>query len=139
VIFISYAREDSAAVQELREGLNAHGLTVWLDLEKLTAGAQFNPQIQQYITEDCCCFLAVISKNTEARREGFFRREWDFALDRARGIHFETQFIVPVVIDDTGEPRALPLRFKELNFRRLPGGKVTPEFVQELKAIVGLS
>ena len=119
VIFISYAREDLAAVQELKAGLNAAGLTVWFDFDKLKPGASFNPQIQQYITEVCCCFLAVISKNTEARWEGYFRREWSLALERDKGIHFEKQFIVPVVIDDTGEPRqAVELqRFQAVELR----------------------
>ena len=139
VIFISYAREDLAAVQELKAGLNAAGLTVWFDFDKLKPGANFNPQIQKYITEVCCCFLAVMSKNTEARWEGYFRREWNFALERDKGIHFEKQFIVPVVIDDTGEPHAVEPRFKQLNYKRLPGGKVTPEFVRELKEIVSVS
>ena len=48
VIFISYAREDLAAVKELKAGLNAAGLTVWIDFDKLKPGANFNPQIQQY-------------------------------------------------------------------------------------------
>jgi len=139
VIFISYAREDLAAVQLLKEGLNAAGLNVWLDFDKLKPGGSFHPQIHQYITEVCCCFLAVISKNTEARREGFFRREWNFALERDKGIYTEKQFIVPVVIDDIGEPLVVEPRFKQLNYRRLAGGKVTPEFVKELKEIVGES
>jgi hypothetical protein len=136
VIFISYAREDLAAAEALKAGLNAAGFTVWFDFDKLKPGAKFNPVIQHYITEACCCFLAVVSKHTEARREGYFRREWSFALERDRGIFSGKQFIVPVVIDDTSELRAVEPRFKELNHKRLPGGKVTPEFVQELKEIV---
>jgi hypothetical protein len=139
VIFISYAREDLPAVQELKAGLNAAGLTVWFDFDKLKPGSNFNPQIQQYISEACCCFLAIVSKNTEARLEGYFRREWSLALERDKGIHYEKQFIVPVVIDDTSEPRAVESRFKQLNYKRLPAGKVTPEFVKELKEIVSAS
>lgn len=136
VIFISYAREDLAAVQELKAGLNAAGLDVWFDFDRLKPGANFNPQIQQYITEECCCFLAVLSRNTEARREAYFRREWTFALERKMGIYHEKRFIIPVVIDDTKDLRAVDPRLKESNYERLHGGKVTPEFVKELKAIV---
>ena len=41
-----------------------------------------------------------------------------------------------VVVDDTAEPSAVPPRFNQLNYTWLPGGKVTPAFVRELKAIV---
>jgi hypothetical protein len=138
LIFISYTRKDKVAAQELKAGLDAAGLTVWLDTEKLKPGGDFSPQIQQLITEVCCCFLAVISKNTEARLEGYFRREWRFALDREKGI-FEKQFILPILIDDLSEPGKVDLRIKELNYKRLPGGKVTDEFVKELKDIVSMS
>ena len=135
-IFISYAREDLAAVQELKAGLEAAGLPVWFDNESLKPGDDFNPQIEQYISRGCSCFVAVISKNTERRHEGYFRREWNLAVERDKGIHFTKQFIVPVVVDETAEPAVVPPRFAQLNYTWLPGGKVTPAFVQQLRAIV---
>ena len=135
-VFISYAREDLPAVQELKAGLEAAGLVVWFDSERLKPGDSFNPQIEQYIAKGCACFMAVISRNTERRHEGYFRREWNLAVDRDKGIHFARKFIVPVVVDDTAEPAAVPPRFAQLNYTWLPGGKVTPMFVRELKEIV---
>jgi hypothetical protein len=135
-IFISYAREDLPAVQELKAGLEAAGLPVWFDNDRLKPGDNFNPQIEQYICKGCSCFLAVISKNTERRHEGFFRREWNLAVERDKGIHFERKFIVPVVVDETEEPCAVPPRFPQLNYTWLPGGKVTPVFVRDVKEIV---
>ena len=136
-IFISYAREDLTAVQALKAGLDNAGLSVWFDIERLKPGDNFNPQIEQYITRGCRCFVAVVSKNTENRLEGYFRREWNLAVDRDRGIHFQKRFIIPVVVDDTAEPSSVPLRFSELNYTRLHGGQVTPSFVKELQQIVG--
>ena len=135
-IFISYARDDQAAVLELKAGLEAAGLPVWFDHESLKPGDNFNPRIEQHISKECSCFVAVISKNTERRHEGFFRREWNLALERDRGIHHERQFIVPVVIDDTLEPSVVPPRFSELNYTWLPGGRVNPMFVRQLREIV---
>jgi hypothetical protein len=135
-IFISYMREDLAAVLELKAGLEAAGLPVWFDRQSLKPGDNFNPQIEQYISRSCSCFVAVISRNTERRDEGFFRREWNMALERDRGIHFARKFIVPVVVDDTAEPSIVPPRFSQLNYTWLPGGKVTPPFVRELKEIL---
>jgi hypothetical protein len=135
-IFISYTREDLAAVQELKAGLESAGLPVWFDNQSLKPGDSFSPQIEQYISRSCSCFVAVISRNTERRHEGFFRREWNLALERDRGIHFTRKFILPVVVDDTAEPSVVPPRFSQLNYTWLPGGKVTPPFVRELKEIV---
>jgi hypothetical protein len=130
------AREDLPAVQELKAGLEAAGLPVWFDSDRLKPGDNFNPQIEQYISKGCSCFLAVISRNTERRHEGYFRREWNVALERDKGIYFERKFIVPVVVDDTVEPSAVPPRFAQLNYTWLPRGKVTPMFARELREIV---
>jgi hypothetical protein len=73
-------------------------------------------------------FIAVISANTQAREEGYFRIEWDLAAERARGIAAGVAFILPIVIDGTKEPAALvPDRFRSVQWTRLPGGEVTPE------------
>jgi hypothetical protein len=138
-IFISYTREDLPAVEQLASGLEAAGLPVWFDQESLKPGDNFNPQIEQYISRTCSCFVPVISRNTERRQEGFFRREWNTALERDRGIHFSRRFIVPVIVDETAEPEVVPPRFSQLNYTWLPGGKATPPFVRELKEIVGRS
>jgi hypothetical protein len=135
-IFISYAREDIAAVQELVSGLEAAGLPVWFDERSLTPGADYNPRIEQFIAKGCGCFLPIISRNTERRLEGYFRREWALAVERERGFHHGRTFIVPVVVDDTREPSAVPPRFAQLNYTWLPGGRVSPLFVKELRHIL---
>jgi hypothetical protein len=111
-------------------------LPVWFDFERLGPGDNFHPQIERYIRRDCCCFVAVISRNTENRLQAYFRTEWSFALDRDRSIYFGKKFIFPVIVDDTREPNAVPLRFNELTYAWLPGGKATPAFVEMLKEIV---
>jgi hypothetical protein len=136
-IFLSYAREDVSAVQQLKAGLEAAGLTVWFDIDRLKPGDSFHPQIDQYISKGCGCFVPVISKTTERRLEAYFRREWKLAVERDRGIHFERRFIVPVIVDDVGTPSAVEPRFNELNYTWLPDGKVTPDFVQQLKELLG--
>jgi hypothetical protein len=135
-IFLSYSRDDLAAVNTLRAGLEQAGLPVWFDHESLKPGDNFNPLIEQCITRVCQCFIPVISANTERKEEGYFRREWTMAVERARGIHFERQFIVPVVIDEETEPNKVPLTFRDINYTRLPGGRVTPEFLEKLRRIV---
>jgi hypothetical protein len=137
-IFISYAHEDAAAVKKLKAGLDAAGLTAWYDKDQLKPGHTFRLEIEKYISHECSCFVPVISKNTEKRLEGFFRKEWHWAVERDRGIHHTKSFIVPVVVDDTTSPRNLDAagRFAELHLIPLPEGEVAPDFIERMKQIV---
>jgi TIR domain len=135
-IFISYAREDLGAVRALKNALDGAGLTVWFDFDRLGAGDTFDLKIQNCIRR-CSLFLPVLSRNTEARAEGFFRREWRYALDRDLDIDPSTPFIVPVAIDDTIEFTTLPRRFREINVTALPEGLPTPGFIEQLKRFEG--
>jgi hypothetical protein len=132
-IFISYAREDLAAVQQLRRGLEATGANVWFDMERLEAGDDYDRKIRNNIGR-CSFFLPVVSATTERRLEAYFRREWSYAIDRSRNMADGAVFILPVCVDDTDAANGhVPEKFKALHFTRLPGGEVTPEFVSRLR------
>ena len=137
-VFVSYAREDLAAVQKLKSGLDAAGVATWFDLERLESGDDYDRKIQRNIAR-CSYFIPIVSATTERRLEGYFRREWSYALDRARNIAEGALFILPVSIDDTDAGAAhVPDRFKALHFTRLPGGEVSPEFAQRLKDLLSV-
>ncbi len=134
-VFISYAREDLAAVQKLKAGLDAAGVTTWFDMDRLESGDDYDRKIRQNIAR-CAYFLPVVSATTQRRHEAYFRREWSYAVDRARNIAEGAVFILPVCIDDTTEADALvPERFKALHFTRLPNGEVTPDFARRLQEL----
>ena len=132
-VFISYAREDLPAVQKLKAGLDAAGVTTWFDLDRLEGGDDYDRKIQRNIAR-CSYFVPVVSATTQLRLEGYFRREWSYAIDRTRNIAEGALFILPVCIDDTDVASAqVPDKFKALNFTRLPGGEVSPEFKRRLQ------
>ena len=132
-IFISYAREDLPAVQRLKAALDAAGLTTWFDLDRLEGGDDYDRKIRANIGR-CSFFVPVISTTTQRRHEAYFRREWSYAVDRARNIADGAVFMLPVCIDDTPEAEALvPEQFKAVHIVRLPGGEPTPEFLHRLK------
>jgi len=134
-VFVSYAREDLAAVQKLKAGLDAAGVHTWFDLERLESGDDYDRKIQRNVAR-CSYFIPIVSATTERRLEGYFRREWSYAIDRARNIAEGALFILPVSIDDTDAGNAqVPERFKALHFTRLPGGEVTPEFARRLQEL----
>ncbi len=107
------------------------GVEVWFDADGgLEHGDEWDAKIRRQIKE-CVLFIPVISANTQAREEGYFRIEWDLAAERARGIASGVPFILPVVIDDTREPEALvPDRFRAVQWTRLRGGDVPTEVRQ---------
>ena len=131
-VFISYARDDLPAVQQIKAGLEAAGITTWFDMDRLEAGDDYDRKIRRNIA-NCSYFIPVVSATTQRRLEGYFRREWSYAIDRARNMADEALFILPVCVDSTNAGVALvPDKFKALHFNHLPGGKVSPEFAQRL-------
>jgi len=135
-VFISYAREDLAAVQRLKAGLEAAGVTTWFDMERLESGDDYDRKIQRNIA-NCSYFIPIVSAATERRHEAYFRREWSYAMDRARNMADGALFVLPVTIDDTDAAKALvPDRFKALHFTRLREGEVTREFAERLQGFM---
>jgi hypothetical protein len=127
-VFLSYASQDSEAARRICDSLRSSGIEVWFDIEGgLEHGDEWDAKIRRHIKE-CVLFIPIISANTQARHEGYFRIEWDLAAERARGIAQGVAFILPVVVDSTSEPEALvPDRFRKVQWTKMPGGVVPPE------------
>ena len=127
-VFLSYASQDAEAAKRISESLRVAGVEVWFDVEGgLEHGDEWDAKIRRQI-KDCVLFIAVISANTQAREEGYFRIEWELAADRSMGIASGVAFILPMVVDDTKEPDALvPDRFRKVQWTCAPGGIVSPE------------
>src|SRR5580700_11284189 len=131
-VFISYARDDLPAVQQIKAGLEAAGITTWFDMDRLEVGDDYDRKIQRNIAR-CSYFIPVISATTQRRLEAFFRREWSYAIDRVRNMADGALFILPVTIDATTAAEAIvPDKFKALHFTHLPGGAVQADFAQRL-------
>ena len=131
-VFLSYAREDLPAVQLIKAGLESAGITTWFDFDRLEVGDDYDRKIQRNIAR-CSYFIPVVSATTQRRLEGYFRREWSYAIDRVRNMADGALFILPVTIDATNATDALvPDKFKALHFTHLPGGEVPAEFAQRL-------
>ncbi|MEO8344563.1 MAG: toll/interleukin-1 receptor domain-containing protein [Betaproteobacteria bacterium] len=135
-VFISYAREDLGQVQKMKAGFDAAGIKTWFDLDRLEGGDDYDRKIQRNIAR-CSFFIPVVSATTQRRLEGFFRREWSYAIDRTRNIADSALFILPVCIDDTSSGEAqVPDKFRSVHFTRLPGGEVPPEFAQRIRDLL---
>jgi tetratricopeptide (TPR) repeat protein len=121
-VFLSYASQDAGVVLRIAEALRASGVEVWFDKDELVGGDAWDAKIRGQIAS-CALFVPVISAATQARREGYFRREWKQAAERTRDMADGTPFLLPVVIDATRDTEALvPAEFKAVQWTRLPGG-----------------
>jgi TolB-like protein len=135
-VFLSYSSEDAAAAEKLANALGATGIEVWFDKSELRGGDAWDRRIREQI-HDCRLFIAIISAHSEARDEGYFRREWRLAVDRTHDMAERKTFLVPVVIDDTGERSAsVPDKFREVQWTRLPQGAASPAFIERIRNLL---
>jgi TolB-like protein len=125
-IFLSYASEDREPARTIGDAIGKLGIDVWLDESELGGGDAWDQKIRRQI-RDCDFFMPIVSARTEARREGYFRREWRLAVERTLDMADDHLFLLPVVIDDTDQAHArVPEKFLAVQWLRLPQGQPTP-------------
>jgi len=96
-VFPSYATQDAAAARRICDALHAVGLDVWFDQSALRGGDAWDASIRRQIKE-CTLFVPVVSAKTQAREEGYFRRESNLAHSTV------DEFLQPLL----GDPRWQP-------------------------------
>jgi TolB-like protein/Tfp pilus assembly protein PilF len=134
-VFLSYAREDTEPAKRIADALRGFGVEVWFDQSELRGGDAWDAKIKRQIRE-CSLFVALISANSQARGEGYFRREWRLAIERTHDMAGGIPFLIPVVIDQTPESKALvPEEFMKVQWTRLAGGAPTAQFVERVKRL----
>jgi len=127
-VFLSYASQDAQAAQRICESLRSAGIEVWFDRSELRGGDVWDQKIRQQI-RDCALFVPVISANTAARGEGYFRLEWALGEQRAQRMARNRTFIVPVCLDQTPEGGAdVPEAFTRVQWTRFQERNVPPQF-----------
>jgi TolB-like protein/Flp pilus assembly protein TadD len=135
-VFLSYASQDAPAAERLCNALRSAGVEVWFDQSELRGGDTWDASIRKQI-KNCALFIPVISRNTHARDEGYFRLEWKLAVDRSHLMTANRPFLVPVVIDDTSDQdEQVPDRFRELQWTRLAQGATTDAFVEHVHRLL---
>jgi len=135
-VFLSYASEDAEAAERIATALHAAGIEVWFDQSELRGGDAWDKKIRHEI-HDCVLFIPIVSQHTQERLEGYFRHEWNLAIERTHHMAENKAFLVPVVVDGTPEhDPSIPEKFRELQWTRLSGGETPPEFVTRIKKLL---
>ena len=135
-IFISYASQDAGPAERLAKSLRDFGLTVWFDRDELTGGDAWDVKIRDQI-KTCTLFLPIISANTQARPEGYFRLEWRLADQRTHLMGRSKAFIIPVCLDQTPDTEAdVPDSFIAVQWTRLLDGFPSQDFLDRVKQLL---
>lgn len=112
-IFVSYVREDMKIVERLALQLEAYGLSVWLDREKIAPGVRWRDAIRQAISSGDL-FLACFSAASAARERAFMNEELTLAIDELRQRPSDRTWFVPAI---------------------LPGGAVPPRSISNFETL----
>ena len=135
-VFLSYASQDAQAAQRIAQALRGSGIEVWFDQSELRGGDVWDQSIRRQI-KTCALFIPIVSRHTHERAEGYFRLEWKLAVDRSHLIMANKAFLLPVVIDATGnDDEHVPEKFREVQWTRLPGGETPPAFVERVRRLL---
>ncbi|MHB8477126.1 MAG: toll/interleukin-1 receptor domain-containing protein [Steroidobacteraceae bacterium] len=135
-VFLSYASQDAEAAKRIANALRAAGIEVWFDQSELRGGDAWDQKIRQQV-EGCHLFVPIISAITQAREEGYSRREWKLAVDRTNDMAEDRAFLLPIVIDGTSDSDArVPEKFREVQWTRLPVGANTDAFVDRVRRLL---
>jgi tetratricopeptide (TPR) repeat protein len=108
-IFISHTSQDDAFVKELREALESHGLTVWVDSRSLRGTSRLSPEIDEAIKE-ARQVIAVVSPNTI--NSPWVSKEINKALEIKRERRADGYRVIPILLPGI-KPTALEHWFDE--------------------------
>lgn len=107
-IFVSYASEDSCAVDSVCTWLTQQGFRVWRDTTELIAGQHWESMIEAGLKASAAAIVCLSRASTE--KQGFIHREIDLIL-RTAGMHPPGDlFLIPLFIEECVCPAwAVPL------------------------------
>jgi TolB-like protein/Flp pilus assembly protein TadD len=135
-VFLSYASQDAEAARRICDSLRSGGIEVWFDQNELIGGDAWDAKIRKQIKE-CALFIPIISANTQARGEGYFRREWKLAAERTHDMADHIAFLLPVVLDATKDRAAhVPEAFFRVQWTRAPEGALPAGFTERVRSLL---
>lgn len=89
-LMISYSHADNEIMLKVRESLEKHGISVWVDISGLSAGVDFLSKIGEAII-DCKLFLSLLSSSSVKSK---------YCQDELALAYVSNRAIFPVALDD---------------------------------------
>jgi len=132
---VSHSPQDAAVARDIRRALEDVGVMAWLPQYSIEAGKMVDERIRRDIA-NCAFFMPIVSWPMQNAQEAF-RREWEWAADRALGMPQGLPFILPVVLDQMDMERAeVPDVFKLVQPMRISGGQFPPEAASRIRTLI---
>jgi hypothetical protein len=104
-VFLSYAREDRARIEQVYDSLRAEGFEPWMDSRNIMPGQEWSSVIGQAI-RSADFMLVFISRHSVSKR-GYVQRELRAALDLLSELPEGATFLIPVRLDESPPPEPL--------------------------------
>jgi TIR domain/SIR2-like domain len=129
-VYVSCARADRPAAERFAAVLDEAGLDAWFDRNEIQGGARYENRVRQNI-QRCDLFVPLISRQTETQADGFFRREWEWAIERMENLEGGSRFVVPALLEDGLAASQLPPTFRKLTLGTAPAGQPSPDLLRD--------
>ncbi len=104
-MFLAYAAEDAAKVDQLYDALAARGFEPWMDRRKLLPGQNWPRAIERAIRASD--FFVPCFSNLSGEKRGRFHAELRYALDCALNQPLDGVYIVPARLEECPIPRQI--------------------------------
>jgi hypothetical protein len=96
-VFISYVRDNSEVIQRLSASLEARGVNVWLDRDKIRPGYRWKAAIRDAIREGAF-FIACFSREYHERPKTYMNEELTLAIEELRQRPTDRAWFIPVLL-----------------------------------------
>jgi len=104
-VFLCHAHQDGEMVHKLYERLVRDGIHVWLDVERLRPGQDWEREIHKAILKSNVV-IVCLSRGFNKRR-GYRHEELKIAAEKARLLSSGEIFIIPVRLEKCDMPESL--------------------------------
>jgi hypothetical protein len=100
-----HAHIDKESVYKLYQRLVGDGLNVWLDIERLKPGQDWQNEIRNALFK-CNLVLVCLSREFD-KQQGYRHEELKLALEKANFLPDDEIFIIPVRLEKCEMPKSL--------------------------------
>jgi hypothetical protein len=104
-VFLLYARSDQKAVGRLYERLGQDGANVWLDVENILPGQDWESEIRKAI--DHSDIVIVCLSRQFSKQGGYRHEELKIAIEKANSLPQGEIFIIPARLEKCDSPESL--------------------------------
>lgn len=102
-VFLSYVSENKIVVDRLKSVLQSHGVSVWIDRDRLQGGQRWKVAIRDAI-QNGAFFIACYSKDYIGRETTYMNEEIIIAIEQLRLRPMDRTWFIPVKLDDCPIP-----------------------------------